>query len=59
MSLLSNERAHTLAKMIAAEENVSTASLTVKNTCKREGTEGSGRKILGIIGTVCMSIGQC
>jgi hypothetical protein len=59
MRLLANERARTIAKMITAEKNVSTVSLTVKITCEREDTERSGRKILSVIGTVDISIGQC
>lgn len=59
MGIQANERAHALANMAAAKENINTVSLTVKNTCKRVSTERSGRKTLRIIGTVNMSIGQC
>jgi hypothetical protein len=47
----------TIAKIGAAEENISKVSLIVQKTCKRVSTEGSGRKILRTIGTVDMSVG--
>lgn len=58
MWLLANDRTRILAKMGAAEENISTGSLTLKKMCERVSTEGSGRKTLRTIDTVDMSIVQ-